>query len=123
MDNPKRALSKSGNTLGTNIKIQQSMTLMSIFPGVLAIIKSIPNKAMDKIEYSGRFWTVIPETQYRDSALMDTAILGIEYRDSGQRIPIFFIMYPYALKRKYITKEVIVYNQVSRDHPAIRIRS
>lgn len=75
------------------------------------------------IEYSGRFWTVIPEAQYRDSALMDTAILGIEYRDSGQRIPIFFIMYPYALKRKYITKEVIVYDQVSRDHPAIRIRS
>ena len=74
-------------------------------------------------EYSERFWTVIPETQYRDSALMDTAILGIEYRDSGQRIPIFFIMYPYALKRKYITKEVIVYDQVSRDHPAIRIRS
>ena len=74
-------------------------------------------------EYSGRFWTVIPEAQYRDSALMDTAILSIEYRDSGQRIPIFFIMYPYALKRKYITKEVIVYDQVSRDHPAIRIRS
>ena len=46
---------------------------------------------------------------------MDTAILDIEYRD--------FIMYPYALKRKYITKEVIVYDQVSRDHPAIRIRS
>ena len=65
----------------------------------------------------------IPEAQYRDSALMDTAILSIEYRDSGQRIPIFFIMYPYALKRKYITKEVIVYDQVSRDHPAIRIRS
>ena len=54
---------------------------------------------------------------------MDTAILGIEYCDSGQRIPIFFIMYPYALKRKYITKEVIVYDKVSRDHPAIRIRS
>ena len=54
---------------------------------------------------------------------MDTAILGIGYCDSGQTIPIFFIMYPYVLKRKYITKEVIVYDQVSRDHPAIRIRS
>lgn len=54
---------------------------------------------------------------------MDTAILDIEYRDSGQRIPISFIMYPYALKRKYITKEVIIYDQVSRDHPIIRIGS
>ena len=75
------------------------------------------------IEYSGRFWTAIPEAQYRDSALMDTAILDIEYRDSSQMIPIFFIMYLYALKRKYIIKEVIVYDQVSRDHPSIRISS
>ena len=39
------------------------------------------------------------------------------------RVPLSFIMYLCALMRKYIMKEVIVYGQVSRDHPVSRIRS
>ena len=42
------------------------------------------------------------------------------YRDSGNRIPRFrsegtvsFIMNSYALQRKFITKEVTIYDQVS----------
>ena len=42
------------------------------------------------------------------------------YRDSGNRIPRFrsegtvsFIMNSYALRRKFITKEVTIYDQVS----------
>ena len=74
-------------------------------------------------EYSGRFWTTIPVMQYRCSVFNDTEIPGSGYRDSGQMIPIRFIMNSYALQRKFITKEVTIYDQVSWDHPACRIES
>ena len=64
-------------------------------------------------EYSGRFRTAIPVMQYRYSVFNDTAIPGFGYRDSGQMIPIPFIMNSYALQRKFITKEVTIYDQVS----------
>ena len=41
----------------------------------------IYNKPLD--EYSGRFWTAIPVTQYRKSAFVDTAVLVHRYRESG----------------------------------------
>ena len=50
---------------------------------------------------------------YRCSAFDDTAIPGFGYRDSGQVIPIPFIMNSYAWQRKFITKEVTIYDQVS----------
>ena len=34
-------------------------------------------------EYSGRFWTAIPVTQYRKSGFADTAVPVDRYRDSG----------------------------------------
>lgn len=46
--------------------------------------------------------------QYRCSVFNDTAIPGFGYRDSGQMIPIPFIMNSYALQRKFITKEVTI---------------
>lgn len=51
--------------------------------------------------------------QYRCSVFNDTAIPGFGYHDSGQMIPIPFIMNSYALQRKFITKEVTIYDQVS----------
>lgn len=54
----------------------------------------------------------LPDVQYRKSAPMDTVILDSGYRDSGQMIPFSFIMYPCALKRKYITKEATSYDQI-----------
>ena len=51
------------------------------------------------------------------------------YCDSGNRIPRFrsdgtvsFIMNSYALRRKFITNEVTIYDQVSWDHPAFHLR-
>jgi hypothetical protein len=37
----------------------------------------------EKFEYSGRFWTAIPVTQYRKSGFADTAVPVDRYRDSG----------------------------------------
>ena len=51
----------------------------SKLPGLLSL--SFPDKDGD--EYSGRFWTAIPGTQYRDSSMMDTAVPVNEYRKSG----------------------------------------
>ena len=42
-----------------------------------------PDREGYSVEYSGRFWTAIPVTQYRKSGFADTAVPVDRYRDSG----------------------------------------